>query len=136
MASVPSTGTQAERLVRSYLHRQGLRFGRRKLVGRPDVVLPKHRSVIFVQGCFWHGHEGCSRARAPKTNTKWWEAKVLRNRERDARVAAELTTRGWRVLEIWTCNLRARGRASRALSDLANAVTGELSQVEGMLTAG
>jgi DNA mismatch endonuclease (patch repair protein) len=130
MASIPSSGTAAERLVRSFLHRRGMRFGRAgSLPGRPDVVLPRHRAVVFVQGCLWHGHVGCSRARIPKSNTAMWEAKVRRNTERDARVTTELVAMGWRVLEVWTCDLRASARRAAVLGDLAAAVTGEVSQV-------
>lgn len=134
MASIPSSGTTAERVVRSFLHRQGLRFGRSdRLPGRPDVVLPRHRAVVLVQGCLWHGHAGCSRARIPKSNVAMWEEKVRRNRERDARVAAQLVAMGWRVLEVWTCDLRASARREAALRELAAAVTGEVSQARRTL---
>lgn len=104
MGRVRSSGTRPERVVRSYLHRAGLRFGsNRGLTGKPDVVLPRWRTILFVNGCFWHGHEACRRGRPVKSNTEWWRAKIARNRERDARVQADLRTAGWRVFCVWEC---------------------------------
>ena len=86
----------------------GLRFRlhRKDLPGRPDLVFPKHRLVVFVHGCFWHRHPGCSRASTPSTRTEFWQAKFAANVERDARQIAALEADGWRVLVLWECGLK------------------------------
>ncbi|HET6380550.1 MAG TPA: DNA mismatch endonuclease Vsr [candidate division Zixibacteria bacterium] len=129
MANIRSSGTKPERQVRSALHRRGFRFGSgNRLPGRPDVVMPARRTVVFVHGCFWHGHEGCQRARAPKTNVEWWVEKVRVNRQRDNRVARDLVELGWRVLVVWTCELRTVRSATETLDRLAAAIaTREMS---------
>jgi len=110
MRAVKGENTGPERRVRSALHRLGFRFRlhRRDLPGRPDLVFPRRRKVVFVHGCFWHGHEDprCNRARTPKTRTDYWTAKVARNRDRDARALAALEELGWRALVVWECELR------------------------------
>lgn len=95
-------------IVRKGLHALGYRYRlcRRDLPGKPDLVLPKYRTVIFVHGCFWHSHEGCSRATKPESNKEYWAAKLAGNRERDARAKAELHQLGWRVLVVWECACR------------------------------
>jgi DNA mismatch endonuclease (patch repair protein) len=89
------------------LHRLGYRFRlhRRDLPGSPDIVLPRWRSVVFVHGCFWHGHDCARGARTPQTNRDYWSAKIARNRARDAGVAEALTERGWRVITVWECQM-------------------------------
>ena len=113
MSCVGSKDTRPELMVRKYLHAQGFRFRlhRKDLPGKPDIVLPKLKTVVFVHGCFWHGHEGCRRARLPATRTEWWGQKVARNRERDAEQQAQLRAAGWRVLLVWQCELKAAVRA-------------------------
>lgn len=108
MARVGRRDTKPERMVRSALHRAGFRFRlcRPDLPGRPDIVLPRFRAVIFVHGCYWHQHPGCSRATRPKSNVEFWEFKLARNRERDTAAAAQLVASGWRVLVVWECELR------------------------------
>lgn len=100
--------TKPELLVRRALHRLGRRFRlhRRDLPGRPDIVLSRDRTVVFVHGCFWHAHEGCPAARVPKTKPDFWAAKFADNRARDARVEAELAALGWRVVTLWECDVR------------------------------
>ncbi|WP_186215087.1 very short patch repair endonuclease [Burkholderia gladioli] len=107
MASVKKKHTAPEVAVRSLLHRLGLRFRVHiaKLPGTPDIVLTKWRTVIFVHGCFWHGHT-CKYARLPKTRIDFWANKQARNRARDIAQRVELEALGWRVVEIWTCELR------------------------------
>jgi DNA mismatch endonuclease (patch repair protein) len=85
----------------------GLRFRvhRRDLPGRPDIVLPKYRTVVFVHGCFWHGHKGCARAVLPKSNSEFWTEKIRRNRLRDRHVCAALKKLGWRVVVLWQCQI-------------------------------
>jgi len=107
MAAVRGKDTRPEMLVRRRLHAAGLRFRlhRRDLPGRPDLVLTRHRTVVLVHGCFWHGH-ACRGGRLPRTRTAWWAAKIERNRARDHAVRASLAGLGWRVVEVWECGLR------------------------------
>lgn len=111
MSGIRSKDTKPERMVRSVLHRLGYRFRlhRKDLPGKPDIVLPKHRKIILVQGCFWHGHS-CAVASKPKSNTAYWREKIKSNRERDRRVKRELSLQDWEVLELWECEIR-RGKA-------------------------
>ena len=107
MRSVRSRDTGPELVVRSVLHRLGLRFRlhKRELPGRPDVVLKRHRTVVFVHGCFWHGH-GCSKGRLPKSRLQFWTDKIDRNRIRDAEFVRSLVAAGRRVLTIWQCETK------------------------------
>lgn len=117
MAHVKGRDTGPEKAVRSLLHRLGYRFRlhQKDLPGNPDIVLPRHHKVIFVHGCFWHGHPGCRRAGRPVTNTAFWNKKLDKNVERDARVQAELQLRGWKVLVVWQCQIRDRDRLAAML---------------------
>lgn len=107
MRQVKSTGTKPEMAVRRALHAAGFRFRlhRRDLPGSPDLVLPKFRVVIFVNGCFWHWH-GCKRSRMPASNREYWETKIARNVERDHQSRAELEALGWESHVIWECGLQ------------------------------
>ncbi len=121
MSRIRASDTQPERVVRSLLHSQGLRFRlhRRSLPGSPDIVLPKHRTAIFVHGCFWHRHPGCRFAYTPRSNVAFWKQKFAANVERDRKVTAALRRLGWRVLTIWECeaaNERSLAVLSRRLS--------------------
>lgn len=111
MAAVRSKDTGPEMAVRRGLHALGFRYSlhARRLPGRPDLVLPKYKAAIFVEGCFWHGHQGCRLCRVPSTRTEYWTAKIARNRERDARNRQALDEAGWRHLTIWECALRGTG---------------------------
>lgn len=113
MAAVRRRDTKPELVVRSGLHRRGFRFilDDRRLPGRPDLALKRYSAVIFVHGCFWHGHQ-CPLFRLPATNSKFWEAKIVRNRERDLSVKSRLLETGWRVATVWECALRGRGKLS------------------------
>lgn len=108
MARVRCRDTQPELVVRRLLHRLGYRFRlhRKDLPGHPDIVLPKYRTVIFVNGCFWHQHPGCKRAARPTSNTDFWEKKLNGNQQRDRTVRQQLQDQGWRVLVIWECEIR------------------------------
>lgn len=105
MARIRSKDTKPEMQVRKMAHAMGLRFRlhRRDLPGTPDLVFPRLRSVVFVNGCFWHGHNGCKRAFKPSTNATFWRAKIDRNRERDQNAVLALAKLGWRVFTIWEC---------------------------------
>jgi DNA mismatch endonuclease, patch repair protein len=108
MGRVKGRDTKPEMLVRSLIHRMGFRFRvhRRDLPGNPDIVLPRHRKVIFVHGCFWHGHRGCPRSKRPTTNRPFWNRKLDGNLARDKRFRAELSRLGWKVLVIWQCETK------------------------------
>lgn len=110
MSSVKSKDTKPEIIVRKLLHSMGYRFRlhREDLPGTPDIVLPKYKKVIFVHGCFWHGHEGCPRAKLPKTNTRVWREKIKKNIDRDQRNICELKSLGWTPLIIWGCEVHKR----------------------------
>lgn len=109
MSRIGAKNTKPEILLRKYLHAKGIRFRlhRTDLPGRPDVVLPKYKAAIFVHGCFWHQHPGCKKARVPKSNVDFWEAKFARNAERDARKTRDLEALGWRVLVVWECEIES-----------------------------
>lgn len=108
MRAVKSTHTKPEMLVRKLTHALGYRFRlhRKELPGSPDLVFPARHSVIFVHGCFWHGHDCKRGARQPKENADYWRAKIAGNIARDERVRAELSEQGWRSMILWECELR------------------------------
>lgn len=108
MSHVKGRHTQCELRVRRLLHSMGFRFRlhRADLPGKPDIVLPKYRKVVFVHGCFWHGHAGCPRAKRPSTNREFWDRKLDGNIARDAKAINDLKLAGWGALVIWQCELR------------------------------
>jgi DNA mismatch endonuclease (patch repair protein) len=117
MAGIRGQNTGPERMIRKQLWRAGFRYGlgKRRLPGRPDVVLPKWRVAIFVHGCFWHGHARCRYFRFPATKPSFWRNKILSNRERDARVTQDLSDLGWRCIVVWECALRDDANHAAAL---------------------
>lgn len=108
MSRIRSTNTSIEVKVRKYLFRCGFRYRKNvtALPGKPDIVLPKYKTVIFVHGCFWHRHEGCRYAATPSTNSEYWQQKFHRNIENDIRHSQELSEMGWNVITIWECELK------------------------------
>ena len=108
MSRIAGKDTKPEELVRKYLFSKGFRYRKnvRKLPGTPDLVLPKYRTVIFVNGCFWHGHEGCKYFVWPKSNAEFWRQKIETNISRDQRKEAQLRDMGWNVMIVWECELR------------------------------
>lgn len=108
MSRIRGEDTKPEILVRKYLFSRGLRFRKndKRLPGHPDIVLPKYKTVILINGCFWHGHEGCKYFKLPETNRSFWEAKINRNRARDKETNDELLKKGWKVIIIWECELK------------------------------
>jgi DNA mismatch endonuclease (patch repair protein) len=108
MSKIKGKDTKPEKVVRSLLHQMGYRFRlhRKDLPGNPDIVLPKHKKVIFVHGCFWHGHDGCPRAKRPSTNKKFWNEKLLKNIERDKKNQSDLPKLGWQLLVVWQCQIK------------------------------
>ena len=111
MAGIKGSDTKPELAIRSALHRRGFRFRlhRKDLPGKPDLVFAKHRAVILVNGCFWHGH-GCHLFKWPKTREEFWREKIASNAERDRRQLMGLTNAGWRVATVWECALKGRTR--------------------------
>ena len=109
MSRIRSINTKPEEIVRKYLFKHGFRYRKndRRYPGKPDIVLPKYRTVIFVNGCFWHMH-GCSRSRLPRSNLEYWIPKIERNIERDAENKQKLEVDGWNVIVVWECELKKR----------------------------
>ena len=107
MSHIRSKATKPEMVVRRWLWAHGYRYrlNVKSVPGKPDIVMRKYRTAIFVNGCFWHGHEGCKQFVLPKTNTDFWQTKIARNRERDLRNYDELMHAGWQVIVLWQCKL-------------------------------
>lgn len=107
MSRIRGSDTKIELLVRKALHARGFRYrlGGAGLPGRPDIVLPRYKAVVFVHGCFWHGHE-CALFRLPKTRSEFWRSKIQSNQQRDKRVLQQLQQMGWRTKVVWECSLR------------------------------
>ena len=118
MAAIRGKNTKPELIVRKGLWKRGFRYrlNHKRLVGHPDLVLRKYRTCIFVNGCFWHGHEGCSKI--PSTNRDFWEAKIRRNKERDIEVQRDLAKMGWHCITVWECELKPKVR-EKTLDSLA-----------------
>ena len=122
MKRVKRSDTNPERALRKALHKLGFRYviGDKRLPGTPDLVFPKYRAVVFVHGCFWHGHY-CRQGRAPSTNVGYWVQKIQANRERDFRKEQALGNLGWRILTVWECQLKGASR-EETIEDLAKAI--------------
>ena len=123
MSRIRSKNTTPEKAVRNELWRRGYRYrlNDRRLPGTPDLVLPKYRAVIFINGCFWHGHKGCSKYVVPKSNVDFWKAKVAKNIERDLQNAQRLDILAWTVITVWECELTKKnleGTINRIEADL------------------
>lgn len=125
MAAVKGKDTKPEIIVRRYLFSKGLRFRIhvRNLAGCPDIVLPKYKTVIFVNGCFWHGHKDCKYSHLPKSNEFFWEQKIKRNRARDIANEFELRTQGWKVIVIWECEIKKVSDRQTVLENLYRKIT-------------
>lgn len=126
MSGIKGSHTKPELIVRKYLHSKGFRFRlhRKELPGRPDLVLPKHKLVIFVHGCFWHCHFNCFYSRIPKTRVEFWTEKLSKNVARDATQIERLVETGWRVLVIWECGINL---AKGEFSDIERLIVGHAS---------
>ena len=120
MAQIRGKGTKPEMVVRKFLFGRGFRYRLNHpwLPGHPDIVLRKYRSVIFVNGCFWHGHEGCRYYVVPKSNTEFWKTKIARNRARDIEEQRRLASMGWHCITVWECQLKPAVR-EQTLESLA-----------------
>lgn len=108
MSQIKGKNTKPEMLVRKFLFAHGYRYKLhdKKLPGKPDIVLPKYKTVIFVHGCFWHGHTNCKYYVVPKTNTDWWLNKINRNIANDAKAVKALKRDGWKIITVWECKLK------------------------------
>ncbi len=137
MSRIRSRETEPEITLRSLLHRKGIRFRKNveKLPGAPDIVLPKYKTVIFVNGCFWHQHKGCPRNVMPKSNRQYWKSKLKKNVLKDEEQIEELVSLGWRVLTVWECEMKARSQeVVREVCDRLR--KGKLSRSIGKLIGG
>jgi DNA mismatch endonuclease, patch repair protein len=109
MSRIKGKNTKPEMLVRKFLHANGYRYKLhdKKLPGKPDLVLPKYKTVIFIHGCFWHGHKNCKYFTIPKTRTQWWTDKINTNKANDAKAVKALKKDGWKTIAIWECKLKS-----------------------------
>lgn len=119
MSCIKGKNTKPEEIVCKYLFTQGFRYRKnyKKLPGTPDIVLPKYKTVVFVNGCFWHGHEGCCYYVIPQTNTEFWVNKIETNRERDKKKISDLKSLGWNVIVVWECQLK-KGKREATLEEI------------------
>src|SRR3954469_6451150 len=119
MAAIKGKNTKPEILVRKFLHSKGYRFRLhdKKLPGKPDIVLPKYKTVIFIHGCFWHGHKGCKYYVVPKTRTEWWLNKINGNIANDTKAIKALKKEGWKIIMLWECDLK-KNKSGRILQKL------------------
>lgn len=125
MAAVKGKDTKPEMIVRKYLFSKGLRYRLhvKKMPGSPDIVLKKYKTVIFIDGCFWHGHEGCKYFKMPKSNKFFWEQKIKRNKARDVANDYVLQTEGWNVIRIWECEIKKVAEREERLEHLYAEIT-------------
>lgn len=127
MAGIKGCNTKPELLIRHLLHKKGFRYRIhvKDLPGKPDIVLPKYRSVIFIHGCFWHGHQGCHLFKLPATRTEFWQEKILRNQANDHRAVELLLASNWRVCIVWECSIRgARKDPERVVNTIIDWLSG------------
>jgi DNA mismatch endonuclease, patch repair protein len=119
MSRIRSKNTKPEMRVRTFLHAKGFRYKLhdKKLPGKPDIVLPKYNTVIFIHGCFWHGHNNCKYFVVPKTRTSWWLHKINTNKINDAKALAALRKQEWKIITIWECKLKT-AKLEKTLSSL------------------
>ena len=127
MSMIRSKNTKPEMLVRKFLHARGFRYKLhdKKLPGKPDIVLPKYRTVIFIHGCFWHGHKNCKYFVVPKTRTEWWLNKINSNIANDTKAVKALKKEGWKIINLWECDLRpvkVDGTNSKLLKKLLSSI--------------
>ncbi len=110
MSRIKGKNTKPEMLVRKFLFAKGLRYRLhdKKLPGKPDIILPKYKTVIFIHGCFWHGHKGCKYFVIPKTRTDWWLNKINKNKEKDNDSILKLNEEGWHIIVVWECDLKSK----------------------------
>ena len=124
MSHVRGKNTKPEEAIRKYLFSKGFRYRKndKRYPGKPDIVLPKYHTVIFVNGCFWHQHPGCKSAALPETNRDYWKAKLQRNVERDAVQIRQLEEMGWYVIVLWECEISSKSKRKERLISLVNEI--------------
>ena len=117
MSKISGKETKPEILVRKFLFAQGFRYRKndKRLPGKPDIVLPKYKTLIFVHGCFWHGHQNCKKSALPQSNHEFWKDKIQKNIERDKSKQKELKKLGWKIITIWQCQIKSRESVEKAL---------------------
>ena len=122
MSQIKGKDTKPEMLVRKFLFSNGFRYKLhdKKLPGKPDLVFPKYKKVVFIHGCFWHGHDGCKYFVIPNTRTEWWLNKINRNKDKDAESIIELKKRGWETITIWECELKPENRENKLKALIKN----------------
>ena len=120
MSKIRSKNTKPEIILRKALFAKGYRYriNFKKLPGKPDIVLSKYRTVIFVNGCFWHGHENCNISHIPKTNSNFWEDKIHRNKERDSINSSKIINLGWNIIVVWECQLNSKSNLEETLKEI------------------
>ena len=128
MSRIRGKDTKPELIVRRYLHADGFRYRLHDnhLPGKPDIILSRYKTIIFINGCFWHGHENCNRSSIPKTRTQWWANKIEKNKVNDRHVKGELEDLGWKVIVVWTCKLKP-SILSMTLSDIKDQIVINIS---------
>jgi len=128
MSRIKGTNSKPELLVRKYLFSKGFRFRLhdKKLPGKPDITLPKYRTVIFINGCFWHGHENCKYFSIPKTRTEWWTEKISNNKINDVKSSAKLIELSWKVITVYTCDLKPK-KITETLSEIIHLITSDFN---------
>jgi len=129
MSQIKGKNTKPEMLVRKYIFSKGFRYKLhdKKLPGKPDIVFPKIRTVIFVHGCFWHGHENCKYFVVPKTNTEWWLSKINRNKQNDVENISKLKNEGWDIFTIFECELKNE-KLNKTLNNILVQLNNKLSE--------
>ena len=129
MSQIKGKNTKPEMLVRKYIFSNGFRYKLhdKKLPGKPDIVFPKIRTVIFVHGCFWHGHENCKYFVVPKTNTEWWLSKINRNKQNDVENISKLKNEGWDIFTIFECELKNE-KLNKTLNNILVQLNNKLSE--------
>ncbi len=128
MSRIRSTHTKPEMLVRKFLHAHGYRYTlhNKKLPGKPDIVLPKYKTIVFIHGCFWHGHDNCKYYVVPKTRTDWWLNKINTNKANDEKALKALKKEGWKIITIWECDLKP-AKIDKTLASLLKKMERRLS---------
>ena len=126
MAAIRGKNTKPEMIVRKFLFSRGLRYRVNdcRLPGSPDIVLKKYKTAVFIDGCFWHGHEGCKYYRLPKTNIDFWRNKIAMNIARDHANGVDLRHAGWKVIRVWECDIRTKAKQEAALESLYQEIVG------------
>lgn len=128
MSRIPSKNTKPEEIVRKYLFSRGFRYRKNdsRYPGKPDIVLPKYHTIVFVSGCFWHQHPGCKAAQMPKSNVQYWENKLKKNVKRDRSEQQQLESMGWHVIVVWECEISNKKKREDRLKALEEEIRAQL----------